>query len=113
LADAVATSRFDVELEIAAGLVERHQHARFDVLAVLQSPADQLRAAAEHDAAHLRGAVLEREVDVPGRRVAEIGDFAGDPAQGKTRFEALAREAIEQRNRDHRRGSSAISCGAG
>jgi hypothetical protein len=50
-----ATSRFDVELEIAARFVERDQHARFDVLAVLESPAEQLRAAAEHDAAHLRG----------------------------------------------------------
>jgi hypothetical protein len=66
VADAVATRRFDVELEVAARLVKRDQHARFDVLAVGQSPAEQLRAAAEHDAAHLRGAVLEREVDVSG-----------------------------------------------
>jgi hypothetical protein len=64
VADAASTSRFDVELEIAAGLVKRDQHARFDVLAVGQSPAEELRATAEHDAAHLRGAILEREVDV-------------------------------------------------
>jgi hypothetical protein len=44
VADAGATSRFDVELEIAARFVERDQHARLDVLAVLESPAEQLRA---------------------------------------------------------------------
>jgi hypothetical protein len=91
-----------VELEIAAYFVECHQHACLDVLAVLQSPAEQLRAAAEHDAANLCGAVLEREVDVPGRRMAEIGHFSSHPAEGKSRFEPLAGEAIEQGNRDHR-----------
>jgi hypothetical protein len=97
VADAGPTRRFDVELEIPACLVERDQHARLDVLAILQSPAEQLRAAAEHDAAHLRGAVLERKVDMPGSRMAEVGDspatqHRGKAASSRSRARRLSRE---------------------
>lgn len=34
--------------------------------------------------------------------MAEVRHLAGDPAQGKGRFESLAREAIEQGDGDHR-----------
>ncbi|EXI84391.1 MAG: hypothetical protein AW11_03867 [Candidatus Accumulibacter regalis] len=102
VADTAAPRGFDVKLEVAARLVEGDQHPRLDVLAVFQSPAEELRATAEHHAAHLCGGVLEREVDMSGRRPAEVGDLAGDPAQRKSGLKSLAREAVEHGHRDHR-----------
>ena len=53
-----AANRLDIELELAAWLVERDQNPRLDSLAVFQSPADQLGTVAPHDAAHLGGGIL-------------------------------------------------------
>ena len=40
VADAGPTRRFDVELEVATRLVERHQDTRLDMLTIFQTPAE-------------------------------------------------------------------------
>ena len=86
---------FDVELEFAARLVEGNEDAGFDLMTVLQPPAEHLRPASPHDAAHLGAGVLERKVNVTGGGVGQVGDFAADPGQRKGRFEAVPDLSIQ------------------
>jgi hypothetical protein len=55
---------FDVELEISARLVQGDGCPDFDLHALAWRPVKHLRPVTEHDAAHLRLLVLEREVSV-------------------------------------------------
>jgi hypothetical protein len=84
IADACLARRFDVQLKVAACFVERDEDAGLDVLAVLQSPAEQLRAIAEHDATHLRGGVLEREIRRDPRRRRSGWRLRRRPSTGGT-----------------------------
>ena len=94
-------NRLDIELEFAAWLVKGHQRAGFDLLAIFQSPAEQLGAISPHHATHLGGAVLEREIDVAGGRVGQVRDFPADPGQRKGGFEAVAHQAVEAGNAEY------------
>ena len=104
IALAGAAYRLDVELELAARLVEGHQHPRLDPVAVLQPPAEQLGAIPPHDAAHLGTGILERKIDMSGRRVGQVRNFTTDPGQRECRFEAIAHQAVEAGDADDRVG---------
>lgn len=97
VADTGASGCFDVELEIAARFIKGDKNAGFNVLPVFQAPSEQLRTVAEQDAAHLRVAVLQREIDMPGSGIRQIGYLAGNPAEGEGRFQSLAGKMVEQR----------------
>ncbi len=95
--------RLDVELELAARLVDRRGGAHFDLQAVLEREARKLRLVAEEHAAHLRARVLQIEVAVPGRRAREVGYLARHPDEADVAFEQQAHRADEQGDRQHRR----------
>ncbi len=88
-------SRFNIQLKIATRLVERDQHAGLDMLAVFQPPAQQLRTVAEHHATYLRAFVLEREINVAGGSLRQVGNLTGNPAQRKRRLQPFPRQAVE------------------
>ena len=63
-------------------------------------PAEQLRPAAEHHAAHLRAGILQREITMAGIVAAKSRDFAGDPQDRKTAFQQHARAAVQLGDRN-------------
>ena len=68
----------DDELILPARLIDRHVAGEQHLLAVGEQRAMRDGRVAEEHARELRARVLEREVNVPGRLRAEVGDFAGD-----------------------------------
>ena len=70
---------FGDELHLAALLVDADAAAHQHVQAVFRAEAKQHGLAAEENDGQLRVGVFEGEVDVAGRRGAEVGDFAFDP----------------------------------
>lgn len=72
IADAGSSCCLDIQLEIAARLVKRDEYPGLDVLAVFQSPAENLRTVAEHHTAHLGGGILQRKIDVAGTGAAQV-----------------------------------------
>src|SRR5574343_1242930 len=102
-------NRLDIELELAARFVKGNQRPRFDLLTVFQSPAEQLGTVAPHHAAYLGTAVLQRKIDVTGRSVGQVGNFATYPSEGKGGLQAIAHQAIEAGDTENgigrRRGS--------
>lgn len=102
VSDAGRAQRLDIELVVAARLVERHERARFDPHAIFGPERDQLGAAAPHRATHLRVRILEGEVQVSRSRPHEVGYLSAHPQQGQGRLEALACETVERRNAQHR-----------
>ena len=95
--------RLDVELEASARFVQGDQRSRLDALAVGQVPVQVRRAALEHDAIHLRGLVLEGEIQVAGGRRPQVRDLAGDPLQREAALEHVARAAQQLRHAQDRR----------
>ena len=87
-----------VALELAARLIKGNQCPGFDLLAIFQSPAEQLSPVAPHHAADLGGAVLEREIHMAGGGVGQVRYFATDPGQREGGFEAVAHQAVEAGN---------------
>ena len=77
LAEALGPDHVDVELELAAGLVEGDVAVGRDGDAAGQHLA--AHAVAEHDAADLAVGLLEGEVHVAEGGAGEAGDLAGDP----------------------------------
>ncbi len=80
----------DVNLIFAARFVNADgaAHARFQ--SVFGAEFQSLRGAAEADALHLCFLVLQREIEMPGLGVAEIGNFAFHPHSGKRRRKQFA-----------------------
>ncbi len=97
-AEAGAAQGLHVQLVVAARFEQGDQGLGLDLLAVLETPGNQLGTAAEHDAAHLGRLVLQREVDMAGRGAGQIGYLAGHPQQREAFLEGLAREAVEEGN---------------
>ncbi len=69
----------DVELVGAVALVDPHRAVGFDGHAVLQGHLDFERGSAPDDAAQGGPRVFEGQVDMPGRRAGEVGNFAQNP----------------------------------
>ncbi len=103
----------DVELELAARLVDRRRGPDLDRDAVAQRKRDALRALAEHHAAHLRLRVLQVEVAVSRRGACEIGDFAADPHEAEMAFDEKARGRDQQADRHDRAGAHRRRVGPG
>ena len=101
-AESRAAHGFDIQLEVTTRLVERDEGAHFDLHAFLRLPVEVLRAPTEHDAAHLRAGVLQREVTVSRVVTLEVRNFARDPAQGEAPFQQVAHAPVQFRNADHR-----------
>ena len=78
---------FDLQLEVAPRRIDPRQDTRLDAVALARRPVDALVTVAEHHAAHLRVAVLHREVPMPGRRARQVRQLAGDPRQREGAFE--------------------------
>jgi len=85
----------DDELVFAACRVQAHGAAHQHAVAVRGSQARAQVAVAEHRAAHLRVAVLQREVPVTRTRRREVGDLALDPDRRERGLEQLAAVAVE------------------
>ena len=83
------------ELEITARFVKGDKNAGFNVLPVFQAPSEQLRTVAEHHATYLRAFVLEREINVAGGSLRQVGNLTGNPAQRKRRLQPFPRQAVE------------------
>ena len=108
-AEARRPHELDVQLEIAARLVKRHERAHLDLHPVARLPVEQHPAAAEHDAAHLRAAVLQREIEVTRAGLHEIGDLAGDPGERQAVLEEIAHAAVERGDGQNRAGRNLTS----
>ena len=100
-AETGAPHGFDIELKVAARLIQRYQGANLDLQTVGQFERHELCAVAEHHATHLSTCVLEREIDVTRCGACQIGDLAGDPDQRKCAFECFTNQAIERRNTEN------------
>src|SRR5439155_10139847 len=93
--------RLDRELEAAARLVERDQHLCFDLHAFAQLRFQRSGPAAVHDAVDLGAAVLQREVAMPRRRAAEVGELAAHPEERKASLERVADASQQFRNAEN------------
>ena len=91
--------RLDAQLELAPCFVQRHRGRHFHLVAIARRPVQQLVAAAEHHAAHLRLVVLEYEVPVSARRAGEVGDLAAHPHERKAAFQQSRNRAVQRGNR--------------
>ena len=91
--------RLDIELELAAGFVDRRRGPHFDLLAVLERELRVLRLVPEEYAAHLRLRVLEVEVAMTGRCPGEVRNLPGHPDETQMALDEQARRAHEQRHR--------------
>ena len=76
-ADPVARERVDVKLVFPVLRVERDAPPRDDREPVRQRELHELRPRTEHHAADQPVAVLQREIEMPGLRLREIGDRRG------------------------------------
>ncbi len=108
-AEARRPHELDVQLEIAARLVKGHERAHLDLHSVARLPVEEHPAAAEHDAAHLRGAVLQREIEMARAGLQEIGDLAGDPRERQAVLEEIAHAAVERGDAENRAGRNLTS----
>ena len=86
---------FDIELEIAARLVQADERLHLDLHAIARRPLQILLALPEHDAAHLGVLVLQNEIGVSRLGHGEIGHLAGDPKQRIATLEQLPDAASE------------------
>ena len=86
---------FHDQLELAAPLVQGYPAAQADVVAVGRGETQALVAVAEHGAAHLRAAVLQREVPVAGGGHREVAHLPLDPDEVKMALQQHPRLAIE------------------
>ena len=89
----------DEQLVFAARLVETHARAHQHRHAVLRPEADLRIPLAPHGAAHLRGAVLQREIPMAGGGGGEIRKFPFQPQQRQAGFQQQAHFFIEARDR--------------
>jgi hypothetical protein len=96
--------RLDGELEAPARFVQRGEGAHFHLGAVAQLPVEPGKAAAEHDAVHLRPAVFQREIAMAGRRARQVGQLAPYPHEREAALERVAHAAQQLGNRDNARG---------
>ena len=95
--------RVDVELEVAARLVDRRRRAHLDGHAVRDLHVEEHRLLAPQDAAHLRLGVLEREVAVPRGGSQVAGDLPRNPHGPDRPLDREARARHEQAHRKHGR----------
>ncbi|MCY1530554.1 hypothetical protein D9M68_657450 [compost metagenome] len=89
------------QLVVAAPLEQRDLAAHPHRQAVLQRLAHPRGVLPEQRAAHLGLAVLEGEVDVPGRRAGKVGDLALHPHLGEHVFQQQARAPVELADAEH------------
>ncbi len=78
------------ELILAFGLVDRHPPARDDAQAVGRLELEVAQCGSENDRANLRGAVLEREIQVSRVPHAAVRQLALDPDLEELGFEQIA-----------------------
>src|SRR3989442_15194508 len=95
---------FDIELEIAARLVQADERLHLDLHAIARRPLEILLPLPEHDAARLGVLVLQNEIRVSRLGHGEIGYFAGDPEQRIATLEQIPDAANEGRNGENFRG---------
>ena len=96
------THELDVQLEVAARLVERDQRPHLDLHPVARLPVEEHAAAAKHDAPHLSRAVLQGEVEMTRAGLQEVRDLAGDPGERQAMLEEIADAPIERGNAEDR-----------
>jgi hypothetical protein len=70
------------------------------MVTVLEADRRAALPVAEKRGTDLRGFVLEPELEMPGGRAREIGDFAFDPDAGKALLEQIPRLAIQLADRE-------------
>ena len=86
---------FDDELKVAARLVQTHARAHQHLHALGGFAAQQGGTVAEQGAAHLRGGILEGEIQMPGGRTRQIGELAFYPQQREAAFQQRPRLVVE------------------
>ena len=92
------------ELILSASLVDADVAERDDLQSVFKREPDLGGDATKQHDGQLRVGVLQREIDVAGRRRAEIGNLAFDPQAGKLLFKQVLDASRQIGNAENLRG---------
>ena len=83
------------QLVFAACLVQGQPATRQHAQAFARDEFQPLALGPEHCRTHLRTRILQGEVQVPGRRAADVAEFGLHPHQRERAFEQVAGERVE------------------
>jgi len=90
-----AAHRLDRQLVVAARLVQGDRGPHLDAIAIARREVHVLRPPAEHDRAHLRRHVLQREVPVAAGGARHVRQFAADPDRRNAALQQPSNHAVQ------------------
>src|SRR5439155_26804647 len=101
-AGARQADRLDVELEFAAGFVDRRHGPNFDLLPASHGDIEELCLLAVKNATDLGPVVLEHEVRVTGRGARAVRYFPADQGEAQLALDQQVGRTHQERDRYHR-----------